>query len=211
MTTLLPERDRRSARLLTLTLGHDNDVECPGNFGEEWKPVSFCRRHRNFEHPDNYRLDRRENAWLRRKLQVGLAFWLSYYEHGLCRWSLQGEGPRCPWDSVEVAGILMWTGKPSGLGAKTYEDRGKDARAYLEEFTDWCNGDCYWFSLEADGMPPVTCGGLIGTEHLTEAINEALADGDQVSVAGEAAALARCLKLKVAIRDATLHRHEPEA
>jgi hypothetical protein len=199
MTPLLPERDRCSACLLTLTLGHDNDVECPGNFGGEWKPVSFCRRHRNFEHPDNYRLDRRENAGLRRKLQVGLAFWLSYYEHGLCRWSLQGEGPRCPWDSVEVAGILIWTGKPSGLGAKTYDARARDARSYLEEYTDWCNGHCYWFSLEQDSVTLDTCGGFIGTGQLTAAINESLAEEDTVAVQGEAACLAPYLDLKARV------------
>jgi hypothetical protein len=211
MTTLLTSRNECVARHLRLTLGYDCDVEQPGSGSDGWKPVSFGRRHRNFEHPGRYCLDNPANFGLRRKLQVGLAFWLSYYEHGLCRWSLCGDGPRCPWDSVEVAGILIWTGKPSGLGAKTYDARARDARSYLEEYTDWCNGHCYWFSLEQDSLTPVTCGGFIGTEHLTEAINEALAGGDQVSVAGEAASLARRLKLKVAIRDTTAHRHEPQA
>lgn len=35
---------------------------------------------------------------------------LSYYEHGICRWSVSGELPaadHCPWDSVSFAGIWL--------------------------------------------------------------------------------------------------------
>lgn len=175
-----------------LTIGYDQDVEQPESGYDGWKPVSFCRRHSNFEHPDNYCLNAPENIGLRRKLQVGLAFWLSYYEHSLCRWSLRGEGPKCRWDSVDVAGILVWTGKPSGIGAKTYEDRANDARRFLEVYTDWCNSSCYWFSLDdPEGGPLDSCGGFIGTDHLADAINESLEDGDRLIVKGEAADLFR--------------------
>jgi hypothetical protein len=185
----------------TLTLGHDPEVERPDCGYDGWKPVSFGRRHSNFEHPDNFCLTKRANLGLRRKLQVGLAFWLSYYEHGRCNWSLRGEGHQCRWDSVDVAGILIWTGNPSDLGAKSYEDRAKDARNFLEEYTDWCNGDCYWFSLEGAGLALDSCGGFIGTVQLVEAINETLEDGDKVIVKGEAADLAHYLALKATIVD----------
>jgi len=196
-----------SSRAKILTIGYDSYLERPDSGYDGWKPVSFSCRHSNFEHPDIYRLDRRENIGLRRKLQVGLAFWLSYYEHSLCRWSLRGEGPQCPWDSVHLAGILIWTGKPSGIGARTYADRTNDARNFLEQYTDWCNGSCYWFSLDgADGKLLDCCGGFIGTDQLAEAINEALEEGDSVRIEGEAADLAKYLPLKAVIVDASKRR-----
>ena len=187
----------------TLTIGYDPDAERPDSGYNGWKPISFGRRHNNFEHPDNYRLDKRRNVALGRKLQVGLAFWLSYYEHGLCQWSLQGEGPQCRWDAVDVAGIMIWTGRPSDMGVKTYRDRARDARNFLEEYTNWCNGACYWFCLEDGGESLDSCGGFIGTAQLTEAINAALHSGDEVIVKGEAAALAQYLNLKATIVDET--------
>jgi hypothetical protein len=183
----------------TVTIGFDCDVERPDSTYDGWKPISFCRRHNNFEHPAAYCLNKPENMGLRRKLQVGLAFRLSYYEHGLCKWSLRGEGPQCRWDSVDIAGLLIWTGKPTDIGALSYDDRATDARNFLEEYTDWCNGNCYWFSLESAEQPLNSCGGFIGTNQLTEAINEALEESDKVIVRGEAAYLTPYLNLKATI------------
>jgi hypothetical protein len=188
-------------RTKTLTIGYDLDVELPDSMCDGWKPISFCRRHKNFEHPDLYCLNKPENIGLRRKLQVGLTFWLSYYEHNLCKWSLGGEGPQCRWDSVDIAGLLIWTGKPSNMGAKTYEDRASDARNFLEAYTDWCNGQCYWFSLEDDQQLLDSCGGFIGMDQLAEAINDALDDKDQLIAKGEAAELVRYMNLKAKIAE----------
>ncbi|HTU23410.1 MAG TPA: hypothetical protein VMG10_35570 [Gemmataceae bacterium] len=198
---MIPQADRiRSPQgIKTLTIGYDHDLERPDSGYDGWKPISFNRRHSNFEHPDRYRLNEPENIGLRRRLAVGLAFWLSYYEHGLCRWSLRGEGPQCRWDSVDIAGLLLWTGKPAALGAKSHENRAQDARHFLEEYTDWCNGNCYWFSLEDDHKLLDACGGVIGAEQLSEAINEALEETDPVMVQGEAADLAPYLHLKATI------------
>lgn len=183
----------------TLTIGYDRDVERPDSMYDGWRLISFCCRHDNFEHPAAYCLNNRENIGLRRKLQVGLAFHLSYFEHGLCKWSLCGEGPQCRWDTVAIAGLLIWIGKPTDIGAKTYKDRAADARNFLEEYTDWCNGNCYWFTLQAAGQPRHSCGGFIGMDQLTEAINEALEEGDTVIVKGEAADLAPFLDLTATI------------
>jgi hypothetical protein len=179
-----------------LTIAYDQGAEGPDSMCDGWKVISFCRRHSNFEHPDKYRTCKPASLGFYRKLETGLAFWLSYYEHGLCRWSMRGEGPQCRWDSVDVAGVLLWTSDPAGLGAKTYEDRAADARRFLEEYTEWCNGHCYWFSLETPEQQLESCGGFIGADQLAEAVNEALEDGDQVIVRGEAADLARTLPLK---------------
>src|ERR1019366_2101092 len=78
----------------------DYDVELPESGYDGWKLISFGRKHNNYEDPDKYVMafDRgtREvtpaNIGLKKKLNVGLAFWLSYYEHGQGAWSLIGEG-----------------------------------------------------------------------------------------------------------------------
>jgi hypothetical protein len=83
---------------------------------------------------------------------------LSYYEHGLCRWSVSGELPaadHCPWDSVSIAGI--WLPDAETLeSAKPYSGRTrqlfmrKRAREACEVYTQWCNGDIYGYEIERD-------------------------------------------------------------
>jgi hypothetical protein len=181
-------------RKLVVRIEHDSDVEVPDSGYDGWKLVSFGRRHSNYEDPDKYirRYNREEGIvvegiGLLRKLNVGLAFWLSYYEHGLGCWSLKGEGPQCQWDTAHLAGILLWTGKPGDIGAKTLEDRAKDARCFLESYNDWANGNCYWYSVEkTDGTDVETVGGFIGDEAVNEALAEVLEAGDVVTVEGDA-------------------------
>ena len=72
---------------LVIKLWHD-DMPCdPCEYG--WKVHSFSHRHANFTHPGDFDGDEE----LARKLKIGLAFPLSYYEHGQCLWSLGGELP----------------------------------------------------------------------------------------------------------------------
>lgn len=136
----------------------DSDLENPADFGHNWTPYSFGRRHTNYRDPESLglSLERDEhgtpkilNPGLRRKLEVGLAFFLSYYEHGNSVWSLRGEGPQCRWDSVSVAGLLVWEHKPGDIGAKTREDRAKDAARFLETYTHWCNGEGLGYVVES--------------------------------------------------------------
>lgn len=182
-------------RKLVVRIEHDSDVEVPDSGYDGWKLVSFGCRHSNYEDPDKYirRYNREEGIvvegiGLQRKLDVGLAFWLSYYEHGLGCWSLKGEGHQCQWDTAYLAGILLWTGKPKDIGAKTLEDRAKDARGFLETYNDWANGSCYWYSVEkTNGEDVETVGGFIGEEAVNEALSEVLEAGDVVKVEGDAA------------------------
>ncbi len=131
---------------LKIEVEYDHDIDCPCEDGDgRWQVYSFNSRHSRFKHPNEF-----DNAKIKRKLKAGLAFMLSYYEHGLCRWSLQGEGSTCPWDSVGTAGIMVWEEPARNLGAKTYEERAKDARRAIEEYTEWCNGECYYLSIKKD-------------------------------------------------------------
>jgi hypothetical protein len=136
------------------------------------------------------------NVGIARKLKVGLAFWLSYYEHGLGAWSLIGEGLQDQWDTAYLAGLLIWTGKPGDIGAKTLEGRAYDARNFLEHFNDWMNGNCYWFRLaDESGEEIEGFGGLIGAEALAEVVGESLQPGDNLMVEGEAAWMKSHLQL----------------
>lgn len=191
-------------RNLILTINHDLDTDCPDSGYDGWRLVSFGRKHANHEDPAKYvkSFNQRTSEvtpasiGLAKKLNVGLAFWLSYYEHGLGCWSLKGEGPQCPWDTAPLAGILIWTGKPGDIGAKTLDDRAEDARNFLESFNDWANGNCYWIRLsEEDGEEIESIGGLIGDEAVSEVVGEALEAGDNVMVEGGAAFLKEHLQL----------------
>jgi hypothetical protein len=191
-------------RNLTLEIGHDYDVDVPDSGYDGWKLISFGRRHNNFENPEKFvkAFDRRTrdvtpaSIGLQRKLNVGLAFWLSYYEHGDGAWSLIGEGTQDQWNTAYLAGLLTWTGKPGDIGAKTLEDRAKDARDFLENYNDWANGNTFWFRLvKEDGEDIESIGGLIGDEALSEVVGEELKAGDNVLVEGDGAWLKSYLAL----------------
>jgi hypothetical protein len=169
---------------LTLQIEHDQDVDSPCNDDCQWKLVSFNRRHLSHGDPSQF-FDEHDNLkiGIRRKLDVGLAFWLDYYEHGLCRWSLSGSGPQCQWDTSSHAGILLWEHDPSEIGAKSYQDRAKDAKNFLEVYTDWANGNCYWVQLiHEDGMELDSCGGFIGKDHLVDAVKDMIGKDDEIDV-----------------------------
>lgn len=191
-------------RNLTLQINNDLDVEMPDSWYGGWRLISFGRRHLSYEDPAKYVKAFNEgtgevtaaNIGLARKLNVGLAFWLQYFEHGLGRWDLKGEGPQCPWDTAPLAGILLWTGKPEDIGAKTLEDRAKDSRGFLESYNAWANGETYWFRLASESGEEIeSFGGLIGDEALSEVVGESLQSGDKVMVVGDGAWLKNHLML----------------
>lgn len=162
-----------------LTVGHDSDVCNPCEDGDgRWQIHSFNKRHIGFIDPDDLLIDSETGeikAEIKAKLESGLAFILSYHEHGLCMWSLAGTGPQCQWDTVSKAGIAIWEEPEENIGAKTYEDRAKDCKNALEEYTDWCNGNCYWFAITTKKGKKIGEGGsLIGNDQLEDAIREEL-------------------------------------
>jgi hypothetical protein len=125
------------------------DADAPNPL-EDWSEMgtilSLSRRHANYhpgsvddlleDHPD--------------------AVPLSYYEHGLCLWSVAGELPamcRCPFDSVGIAGF--WLPDAETLeSAKHYGGftrrmfMRKRARQACEAYTQWCNGEVYGYEVE---------------------------------------------------------------
>lgn len=172
------------ADTLNVFIEHDPDVDSPMDDDGQWTLHSFGRRHKSYRDPETLGLSPQlgddglptvDDADLRAKLDSGLAFFCSYYEHGLCRWSLIGEGPRCPWDSIRVAGLLVWDHAEADMGAKTHEDRARDARVFLETYTAWCNGETYWYRVEdAAGNVVDSCGGFVGPDvtYMIESIRD---------------------------------------
>lgn len=174
-------------RKLKIRIGYDHDTDNPTGNDGAWKLYSFCSRHVNFKHPDNFFTENRKpKTKYSNKLRVGLAFLLGYHEHGNCQWALSGEQHPCDWDSVNVAGILVWEEPASNMGPKTKEDRVKDARAFLEEYTNWCNGECFYYSIEDEnGEDCGGSGGLIGVETLFDCMSEDIETGDEWEFTGE--------------------------
>ena len=186
-----------------VTLHYDQDAECPCDNDCQWKLVSFNHRHINYQDPDKY-LEVRDgevvgaNIGLRRKLEVGTAFILSYFEHGEGAWSLKGEGTQCRWDTAQIAGVLLWEHPVNEMGSKTYEERAEDARKFLEVYNEWANGHCYGYSIEEEVTLPCghtetkdldSCFGFIGDDYMLDQVKELVA-GDAAKVNGEAAWLA---------------------
>lgn len=126
---------------------------------EGFEFFSFSSRHYNFKHPD-------EIANLEEALENQTAFFLSYFEHGDCIWSLMGEGPSCPFDSVVKAGLIF---VPEDIPENKREEA---ARSILKDYTNWCNGHVLMFTIEdEDGSIVDSCAGFFEKEELIESIH----------------------------------------
>jgi hypothetical protein len=101
---------------------------------------------------------------VRRKLETGTVFLLDYYEHGLSAWSIVGTGMQCQWDTTHHAGLLVWSHPTNDMGAKSYQDRQKDAEQFLQTYNAWANGDVWGYVAEIVTRCE-TCGGEV-TEDL---------------------------------------------
>jgi hypothetical protein len=172
--------------MLTVTIGHDQDVENPMECSN-WKLHSFGRRHSNFKDPEELGLSYRQDftgrpiitcPGLRRKLNCGTAFFCWYYEHGQRAWGVTGSytaGLEFRWDGRRYAGLLIYEGNPKNL-EREYYARQNLAKYILREYTEWCNGNCYYYSITDENDEWIdSCGGFIGTEHLCEYIGSAVA------------------------------------
>ena len=173
-----------------LRIEHDNDCMSPEDCDNQWKLYSFSTRHSNFVHPDKF-----SNVGMRRKLHVGTAFQLSYYEHGNSLWMLSDgsipAGVEFQWDGVRKAGVLVFEHSPKLMGAKTREERAKDAQCFLDEYNAWANGECYSYGIckegyEDNGDLLDSCCGFIGSDSIKQELSEILKDHTVIKVIGNA-------------------------
>lgn len=132
----------------------DPELEDPSTF-DGWKLYSGHRGHLSFKDFREFQDDNGHlNIGLRRKLAVGTAFILGYFEHGRCVWHLNSERPLGTegdyrWDGTPGAGILIWEPPAKELGAKTPQARREDACNFLEVYTAYCNGDGLYYTIES--------------------------------------------------------------
>jgi hypothetical protein len=130
-----------------ITIYHDTDAPNPlKEWDEMGNILSLNRRHANFD-PEGV-----EEAIERHPDAVPL----SYFEHGLCLWSVAGELPagcQCPWDSVTFAGVWL----PDDRTRESARNYGgftrrmfmrKRARNACDVYTLWCNGEVYGYEVE---------------------------------------------------------------
>jgi hypothetical protein len=173
MNAIETETVEHDGQTYRITIYPDGDAPNPlDDWSEMGTILSLNRRHVNFD-PDRIEaaIDANPDA-----------IPLSYFEHGLCRWSVTGELPaaaRCPWDSVLFAGV--WLPDAETLAsARNYGGRTrrhflrKRARQACDAYTRWCNGDVYGYKIrritacgECHGERPETiesCWGFYGLE-----------------------------------------------
>lgn len=179
------------ARDLTLEIVNDPFAECPSDEDGNWTLIPFLNDKVDYQHPSEVvpdpEDDPEEAAEFSRKLETGLAFFLDCYQHSGTSWSLRGEGMQCGWDTSRCSGLLIWENDEEDMGAKTLEDRAKDARAFLKEYNAWANGNVYRFHLTDVGEDGENYGGWTDEDAMMEEITSLLEDGDTVHVRGEAA------------------------
>jgi hypothetical protein len=181
-------------RIVFVTIGSDDHCPDPTDDDGLGKIYSFSRRHSN-------RMDYDEGKSLIESNPDAVA--LSYFEHGNCRWSVAGDrgmtGGDWQWDGVDLAGV--WVPDeycdyealdPAYKATITRRDWFvKQAESCAEIYTEWCNGNCYFYSIEVfkvrratDGevyddlrdyrhdpsLEDDSCGGFIGDEYMNEQV-----------------------------------------
>lgn len=112
---------------------------------------------------------------------------LSYFEHGLCQWGVQGSMRGMPdfrWDGVDFAGIWIPDAcvreSYTGQDGKTREQwMFEQAASACEQYTSWCNGDCYGvcvdvFNKDGDKVSDDACWGYVGREWAEQSRNDEL-------------------------------------
>jgi hypothetical protein len=107
---------------------------------------------------------------LRSKLRAGLAWHLSYRGREELRISDNGRS------IDDAAALLVWEHAPGDMGAKTVEDRRKDAENGLQEYNDWANGWVYWYEIETEDGTEVSesCVGFIGDDWFLTEVRDAI-------------------------------------
>lgn len=205
----------RSLRI-TAFIEQDSDVRAPDEDCDgQWKLYAFDRNVNHHAEPTSLGLtgDWDENGepeftteWngeegdaskdvltedaktLKAKLEEGLAYFLSYSEHGECSWDIN-EAPKrsrgVNFDRRTVGGLLVWEHDADDMGAKTPEDRKKDAERFLETFNEWANGHCYGYRCEdedGDDVEDASCWGFYGNDldYMFENLRGSLPEGAEI-------------------------------
>lgn len=108
------------------------------------------------------------------------AVMLDVYEHGQVKYSLSGQGMQCRWDTARAG--ATWVPDQcclehieSYLEAERMAEAQKCAKAAAEEYTNWCNGECYGVVVvtydEAGAqLSEDACWGYVGGDYAYETL-----------------------------------------
>lgn len=183
-----------------LTIWHDDDTENPFADDNLFTFHSFSNRHLSFSDPDvllacrfedeeGYACEEMPTAHAPGRIETHefdgpQGFMLSYFEHGLCRWGLQGTMTGMPdfrWDGTEFAGWLEVTPDAEGWWAGLTDERKHElAATACESYTDWVNGNNFGYVLEGpkddDGNRENldSCFGITGDEWIVDEVRMTL-------------------------------------
>jgi len=148
-------------KIAFVTVDYDQDCSNPLEDMDAMGTIhSFSRRHVNTINPEDlYEYSDDEDAENGKKLREEYrdGVFLSYFEHGLCRWGVRGTMSGTPdfcWDGVNTAGI--W------VPDKYLLEEAKDLKGEAREkkmiewagqacsvYTSWCNGECFGYKVSA--------------------------------------------------------------
>jgi len=184
--------------VLHMEFDYSEDVN-PNNEEGWWHLASFNSRHTCFRDPLDFFDGSRDggpcpNGEWAGKFDEGKAYVVSRYDHSQVSWGLPSEVHQCQWDTASVAGVVYWSGEDKEFQVDE-EQRLEQVRGFLNSFTDWSNGACFWFDLRGCGRKsdlPIednpSCGGIIGDKWMKECVKEELKDQYRVvRMSGEAA------------------------
>lgn len=158
---------------LIIRLEHDHDCESPLEHECQPRFAMWHRRRNNpapeYASPDDVRAAVKKGA---------VALPVRAYEHSLISFTVSDFGYpyNDPWDSA-WAGYVVFTKeimKDLGVKKKDAARLTEIAQSAMEEYTEWCNGECYYFVIEnAVGDTLDSCGGFIGYDYALETAKEA--------------------------------------
>lgn len=133
----------RNGKTYQVTLHSEESVENPLEWGSVGTIHSYSSRHVNYSDVEPEEVAKNSDA-----------VFLSYFEHGRCRWSVQGDtkpGEEFQFDGVSVAGY--WEPDASVLADAPQVKA--ERRAYMIDqateavrlYTAYCNGDSYRWEI----------------------------------------------------------------
>jgi len=141
----------KKPRYAVIELIYDRDCANPTDEGE-WEVISFSDDNKTTHKPKDS-LYFMGLGW-RQRFKYATAFRLNYTEHGLCEWSLYDTKNvqhyiNQAWVDERFDGVLRWVGDCKYL-PKDKVKRYKMAEAFIETYTNWCNGSCYAFQIRVE-------------------------------------------------------------
>lgn len=171
---------RKKNKTVKVSVYHDEIPrgETPNDEGP-WRLYSFNTRHLSFKDPSLFATED-----LLKGLKEGRIFGLECFQHGQVRWALSGEQSpmcQCPWDNQPNAGWLILEDAETQFDTK--EQARTSARAFVEVYNDWCNGEVYSFEFPDDDARYV-CGFIIGLENVMHCLVYELDDDEEPEFVG---------------------------